>query len=62
MFLHLFGPMYHIIYIEDYECSENEFKCHRGPCIDHSLVCNNQVDCDMTWDDEDNCRKILKIV
>lgn len=39
-------------------CAENEYKCHRGPCIHQSLVCNMQVDCDLTWDDEEKCRKI----
>jgi hypothetical protein len=39
-------------------CAENEYKCHRGPCIHQSMVCNMHVDCDLTWDDEEKCRKI----
>ncbi|XP_026810792.1 G-protein coupled receptor GRL101-like isoform X1 [Rhopalosiphum maidis] len=36
------------------KCDENEFKCHRGPCIHQSMVCDGLLDCDLTWDDEDN--------
>jgi len=47
-------------FLDDSKCTENEFKCHRGPCIHQSMVCDGQLDCDLTWDDEDNnCCKIL---
>ncbi|XP_050428595.1 G-protein coupled receptor GRL101-like [Adelges cooleyi] len=45
----------HLKNCSDWKCHEDQHKCHRGPCINQSLVCNGQVDCDMTWDDEDNC-------
>lgn len=40
------------------QCADDEYKCRQGPCIHRSMVCNKEVDCDLTWDDEDtNCRK-----
>ncbi|VVC28732.1 Hypothetical protein CINCED_3A011872 [Cinara cedri] len=34
-------------------CAENEYRCHEGFCIKQSMVCNDHVDCDLTWDDEE---------
>ncbi|XP_050537187.1 G-protein coupled receptor GRL101-like [Daktulosphaira vitifoliae] len=45
----------HLKHCSDWKCDQGQHKCHRGPCINESMVCNKQVDCDFTWDDEDNC-------
>ncbi|KAG7154445.1 putative Low-density lipoprotein receptor domain class A-containing protein 1 [Homarus americanus] len=33
------------------------FQCGSGPCLPHSMLCDGEVQCPLTWDDEDNCRK-----
>lgn len=27
------------------KCSENQFRCYSGECLDLKMKCNNQVDC-----------------
>jgi hypothetical protein len=39
------------------ECGENEFKCHNGKCINASLACNLNDDCDGDMSDEKGCGK-----
>lgn len=48
-----------VFLLGDSVCSENEYRCDRGICIDQAMVCNGHAECDLTWDDEDNCREIL---
>ena len=36
-------------------CPEGFYKCYRGPCINETMKCNENLDCAKTWDDEDNC-------
>ena len=35
-------------------CSENEFSCNDGACIDKTFLCDEEKDCS-DWEDEDNC-------
>lgn len=39
----------------DHVCEDEYYKCHRGPCLNKSLLCDGNIDCRGTWDDEDNC-------
>ncbi|KAJ8882434.1 hypothetical protein PR048_014242 [Dryococelus australis] len=41
--------------LKEWACPEGSFKCRNGPCINSSLVCNENADCPSTWVDEDNC-------
>ncbi|KAG8275822.1 hypothetical protein J6590_078377 [Homalodisca vitripennis] len=39
----------------DWECAEGQFKCRNGPCLNISLLCDGHIDCQGSWEDEDNC-------
>ncbi|XP_042216711.1 G-protein coupled receptor GRL101-like isoform X2 [Homarus americanus] len=36
-------------------CGEDMHRCLSGPCIHHSDICNEKINCPNTWDDESNC-------
>ncbi|KAL1129108.1 hypothetical protein AAG570_013639 [Ranatra chinensis] len=46
---------FYLLFIEDWVCNEGQFKCHGGPCLEHSLICNGKIDCLDTWEDEEGC-------
>ncbi|XP_054287208.1 G-protein coupled receptor GRL101-like [Macrosteles quadrilineatus] len=45
----------HLKNCKNWTCSEDQFKCRSGPCVSRTLLCDNNIDCPETWDDEDFC-------
>ncbi|KAK7591075.1 hypothetical protein V9T40_002688 [Parthenolecanium corni] len=45
----------HLLNCRDWQCPRDYYQCHDGSCINQTLVCNGNLDCKNTWDDEDNC-------
>uniref|UniRef100_T1JCU7 Uncharacterized protein n=2 Tax=Strigamia maritima TaxID=126957 RepID=T1JCU7_STRMM len=45
----------HLIHCRNWECPSNLHKCLYGNCISKYLVCNGQVDCWDSWNDEIGC-------
>lgn len=43
----------------NWKCPQEYYQCHDGSCINQTLVCNGNLDCKNTWDDEDNCSKCI---
>ncbi|XP_075225702.1 G-protein coupled receptor GRL101-like [Lycorma delicatula] len=45
----------HLLHCQDWKCQDGQFKCHQGPCLNMSLLCDRNIDCPGSWEDEDNC-------
>ncbi|XP_073968909.1 G-protein coupled receptor GRL101-like isoform X2 [Rhodnius prolixus] len=45
----------HLKNCKNFTCMRDHFKCRLGPCLNQSLLCNKKIDCQHTWEDEDNC-------
>lgn len=44
----------HLLGCKEPSCPDDMFKCHSGPCLEKSRVCNQYIDCPDTWDDENS--------
>ncbi|XP_071549649.1 uncharacterized protein [Panulirus ornatus] len=45
----------HLLNCSTYECGPHQLKCGSGPCLGQERVCDDRIDCPLTWDDEDYC-------
>ncbi|XP_064106954.1 G-protein coupled receptor GRL101-like [Macrobrachium nipponense] len=45
----------HLIKCSSYECRKDQWRCGSGACLSPDLVCDGQIHCPLTWDDEDHC-------
>ncbi|KAF6202512.1 hypothetical protein GE061_002908 [Apolygus lucorum] len=39
----------------NFQCAPGLFRCRHGPCLNKSLICNGEINCNDTWDDEEEC-------
>ncbi|XP_069171358.1 G-protein coupled receptor GRL101 isoform X3 [Procambarus clarkii] len=37
------------------KCGAGLYQCGSGPCLPPTMLCDGEVQCPLTWDDEDNC-------
>ncbi|XP_069948174.1 G-protein coupled receptor GRL101 isoform X2 [Cherax quadricarinatus] len=45
----------HLLNCSKERCGPGLFQCGSGPCLPPSMLCDGEVQCPLTWDDEDNC-------
>ncbi|XP_050712593.1 G-protein coupled receptor GRL101-like [Eriocheir sinensis] len=45
----------HLLNCSEHVCGPGLWKCDSGPCLPPSHLCDGQVQCPLTWDDEDHC-------
>ncbi|XKL63724.1 hypothetical protein PGB90_006088 [Kerria lacca] len=45
----------HLLNCSNWKCSKGFYACAGGPCINETLLCNGEKDCELKWDDENNC-------
>ncbi|XP_068222848.1 G-protein coupled receptor GRL101-like [Palaemon carinicauda] len=49
------ADMSHLLNCSFHRCRPGQMRCGSGPCLAEEKVCDGNVDCPLTWDDEDNC-------